>query len=118
MFFVPLNQDNNINLDHGVSQTNYYIQIKTNTQNPSQEPPTSSTAPNQDLKNMIVFCPCNIKLNKIQYGIETPKLFGGGMFPPLQLSTYDCYVRSELQTYSIAGKLLIGHACTFDAILC
>ena len=53
---------------------------------------------------------------------RNPKIIEGGeIFPPLQLSTYDCYVRrSKLKTYSIAGKPLIGHACTFefDAILC
>ena len=36
----------------GVSKTNYHIKIKIKTQKHSQEPPASSKAPNEDLKNM------------------------------------------------------------------
>ena len=36
----------------GVSKTSDHIQIKIKMQNPSQEPPASSEARNQDLKNM------------------------------------------------------------------
>ena len=38
------------------------IQIKINIQNPSQDPPASSKAPNQDLKDMDVLCTFKIKI--------------------------------------------------------
>ena len=38
------------------------IQIIIKMQNPSQEPPVSSKAPNQDLKDMDVLCTLKIKI--------------------------------------------------------
>ena len=38
------------------------IQIKINIPNPNQEPPVSSKAPNQDLKDMDVLCTFKIKI--------------------------------------------------------
>ena len=46
----------------GVSKTIDHIQIKINISNPSQEPPASSKASNQDLKDMDVLCTSKIKI--------------------------------------------------------
>ena len=46
----------------GVSKTSDHIQIKMKIPNPSQEPPASSKAPNQDLKDMDVLFIFKIKL--------------------------------------------------------
>ena len=40
----------------GISKTSDYIKIKIKIPNPSQEPPVSSKAPNEDLKDMDVLC--------------------------------------------------------------
>merc|ERR1712082_309080 len=45
-----------------ISKTNGHIQIKIKMPHPSQEPPTSSKAPNQDLKDMDVLCTFKIKI--------------------------------------------------------
>ena len=44
------------------SQTSEYIEIKIKKPNPSQEPPASSKAPNEDLKDMDVLCTFKIKI--------------------------------------------------------
>ena len=49
------------NLAYGVPKTSDHIQINIRMQNPSQEPPASSKTPNQDIKDMYVFCACIIK---------------------------------------------------------
>ena len=46
----------------GVQKTSDHIQINIKTQNPSQEPPASSKAPNEDLKDMDVLCTFKIKI--------------------------------------------------------
>merc|ERR1712082_34605 len=46
----------------GVPKTSDHVQIKIRMTNPSQEPPASSKAPNQDLKDMDVLCTFKIKL--------------------------------------------------------
>ena len=46
----------------GVSKTSDHIQIKIKMPNPSQEPPASSKAPNEDLKDMDVLCTFKIKI--------------------------------------------------------
>ena len=46
----------------GVSKTNNHVQIKIKMANPSQEPPTSSIAPNQDLNDMVVLFTFKIKI--------------------------------------------------------
>ena len=45
----------------GISKTSDHIQIKIKMPTPSQEPPASSKAPNEDLKDMDVFCTLKIK---------------------------------------------------------
>ena len=49
----------------GVSKTSDHIQITIKMPNPSQEPPASSKAPNEDLKDMDVLCTFNFKIVKI-----------------------------------------------------
>ena len=46
----------------GVSKTIDPIQIKIKMPNPSQEPPASFKAPNEDLKDMDVLCTFTIKI--------------------------------------------------------
>ena len=46
----------------GISKTNNHIQIKIKMPNPTQEPPASSKAPNEDLKDMDVLCTFKIKI--------------------------------------------------------
>ena len=46
----------------GVSETSDHIQINIKMPNPSQEPPASSKAPNEDLKDMDVLCTFKIKI--------------------------------------------------------
>ena len=49
-------------LDMSVSKTSGNIQIKIQMKTPSQEPPASPKAPNEDLKDMDVLCTFKIKL--------------------------------------------------------
>ena len=46
----------------GISKTSDHIQIKIKMPNPSQEPPASSKAPKEDLKDMDVLCTFKIKI--------------------------------------------------------
>ena len=46
----------------GVPKTSDHIQINIRMPNPSQEPPASSKAPNQDIKDMDVLCTLKIKM--------------------------------------------------------
>ena len=46
----------------GVSKINDHIQIKIKVSNPNQEPPASSKAPNEDLKDMDALCTFKIKI--------------------------------------------------------
>ena len=46
----------------GVSKTSDHIPIKIKMLNPSEEPPVSSKAPNDDLKDMDVLCTFKIKI--------------------------------------------------------
>ena len=46
----------------GGSKTSDHIKIKIKTSNPSQEPPASSKAPNEDLKDIDVLCTFKIKI--------------------------------------------------------
>ena len=48
----------------GISKTTDYIQIKIKMANPSQDPPASSKAPNQDSKDMDVICAFKIKIEQ------------------------------------------------------
>ena len=45
----------------GVSKTSDHIKIKIKMPNPSQEPPASSKAPNEDLKDINILCTFKIK---------------------------------------------------------
>ena len=45
-----------------VPKSNDLIQIKIKLPNPSQEPPASSKAPNEDLEDMDVLCTFKIKI--------------------------------------------------------
>ena len=46
----------------GVSKTSDHIPIKIKMPNPSQEPPVSSKAPNEDLEDIDVLCNFKIKI--------------------------------------------------------
>ena len=46
----------------GVPKTSDHIKIKIKMPNPSQEPPASSKAPNEDFKDMDVLCTLKIKI--------------------------------------------------------
>ena len=46
----------------GISKTNDHIQLMIKIPTPSQEPPASPKAPNEDLKEMDVLCTFEIKL--------------------------------------------------------
>merc|ERR1711954_316456 len=50
------------NLDHGYIKTSDHIQINKKIPNPSQEPPKSSKAPNEDSKDRDVLCTFKIKI--------------------------------------------------------
>ena len=50
------------NFENGVSMTSDHIQFKIKIPNPSQEPPASSKAPKQDLKDMDVLCTYRFKI--------------------------------------------------------
>ena len=58
----------------GVSKTSDHIQIKIKMPNPSQEPPVSSKAPNEDLKDMDALCTCKIKIESqnLEHGCTKP----------------------------------------------
>ena len=77
----------------GVSKTSDHIQIKIKMPNPSQEPPASSKAQNEDLKDMDVLCTFKIKIEShglhsmvftLSIGFGSPKVrkyivFGAGL---------------------------------------
>ena len=46
----------------GITKTSDHIKIKVKMPNPSQEPPVTSKAPNEDLKDMDVLCTFKIKI--------------------------------------------------------
>ena len=48
----------------GLSKTCDHIKIKIKMPNPSQEPPASSKAPNEDLKDMYVLCTFKLKIER------------------------------------------------------
>ena len=52
----------------GISKTRDHIQIKIKMPNPSQEPPVSYKAPNEDLKDMDVLCTFKIKMGSQNSG--------------------------------------------------
>ena len=63
MFFAPSKSRERAKiLIIGVPKTSDNIQIENKMQNSSQEPPASSKAPNQDLKDMDVLCTFKMKI--------------------------------------------------------
>ena len=72
MLFAPSKSRKRTKIQHmGVPKTIDHIQINIRMPNPSQEPPASSKAPNEDLKDMDVLCTFKIKLEspKLQHGL-------------------------------------------------
>ena len=57
----------------GVPKTSDPIHIRTKMPSPSQEPPASSNAPNQDLKDMDVLCTLKIKMESQIWNMDVPK---------------------------------------------
>ena len=57
----------------GVSKTSDHIQKKIKMPNPSQEPPVSSKALNDDLKDMDVLCTLKIKIESLNFENECIK---------------------------------------------
>ena len=62
------NQDS----DYSYMKTSYHIQIQIKMPKPSQEPPASYKAPNEDLKDIDVLCTFKIKRVKIKINIPNP----------------------------------------------
>ena len=63
MFFAPSKWRKRAKIQiRGVTKTIDHFQIKIKMSNPSQEPPVSSKAPNEDLKDMDVLCTFKIKI--------------------------------------------------------
>ena len=63
MFFAPSKSRKRAKIQiMGASKTIDHIQNKIKMPNPSQEPPASSKAPNDDLKDMDVLCTFKIKI--------------------------------------------------------
>merc|ERR1712239_58873 len=63
MFFAPSKSRERAKMQIiGISMTSDHIQIKIKMPNLSQEPPASSNAPNEDLKDIDVLCTFKIKI--------------------------------------------------------
>ena len=63
MFFAPSKSRGRSKIwNMGSSKTSDYFKIKIKMPNPSQEPPASTKAPTQDLKDMNVLCTFKIKI--------------------------------------------------------
>ena len=66
MFFAPSTSRQRASIwIMGISKASDHIKIKIQMPNPSQEPPASSKAPSQDLKDMDVLCTFKIKRAKM-----------------------------------------------------
>ena len=104
MFSAPLNQDNNIKFGSW-SITDQLLYSNQN-KHPKPQSGTSNIlhSPKSGLKEHDCFLPLQYQAQQNSIWNRNPKIM--------------IVMLSELQTYSIAGKLLIGHACTSDAILC
>ena len=69
MFFAPSKSRQRAKIwNISVSKTSDHIQIKIKMPNPSQEPPESSKAQSQDLKEINVLCTLKIKINSHHSG--------------------------------------------------
>ena len=63
MFFAPLKSSYEAKIRNmGISKTSDYFQIKINMPDSDQEPPASSKAPNQDVRDMDVLCTFKIQI--------------------------------------------------------
>ena len=60
----------------GKSKTSDQIQIKIHMPHPNQEPPASSKASNEDLKDMDVLCTFEIKIERIFFNMGVSKTIG------------------------------------------
>ena len=58
----------------GVSKTSDHIQIKIQMPNPSKEPPISSKALTQDLKDVVDFCAFKIMIEKQNWDMGASKM--------------------------------------------
>ena len=77
-----------------ISKTSYHIQFKIKMPNPFQEPPASSKAPNQDLKDMDVLCTFKIT-------IESQNSESGCIKDHLPYPYEDQYLKLNSGTFSI-----------------
>ena len=92
----------------GLLKSSDYIQIKIKMPNPSQEPPASSKASNDNSKNMDVLCTFKIK-------IECPNLDHGYIKDQWPYPNWDQDAKPQSGTSSIlqSPKLwLKGHGCS------
>ena len=60
----------------GEPKTSDHIYINIRMPNPSKEPPTSSKAPNQDIKDMDVFCTLKLKIRAKIQNMDVSKTSG------------------------------------------
>ena len=94
----------------GVPKTSDHIQINIRMPNPSQEPPASSKAPNQDLKDMNVLCTFKIKIesHKSEYGCSKDHW-------PYQNQYQDANPQSGTSSVLQSPKSgLKGHGCSLN----
>ena len=83
-----------------MSKADYHIQIKIMMPNPSQEPPESSKAPNEDLKDMDVLCTFKIQ-------IESPNLDHGCVKDQWSYPNQDQDAKPQLEppaSYKVPNK--------------
>ena len=83
------------------TKTSDHIQINIKVQNPSQEHPVSSKAPNQDLKDMDVLCTFKLKIKSqsMEHGWTKDK------WPP---PNQDLDAKPQLGTSSVLQSLKSG----------
>ena len=110
IFFAPSKSRYRANIwTMVVSNTSDHIQIKIKMPNPSQEPPASSKAPNEDLKDMDVLCTFKIK-------IESQNSDHGYIKDQWPYPDHDQDAKPQSGTSSIFQSLkwgLKGHGCSF-----
>ena len=109
MFFAPLKSRWRVKIQIiGISKTSDYIQIRIKFPNSSQEPPVSSKAPNEDLKDMHVLCTFKIKL-------DSQNLHHGCIKDQWQYPNEDQDAKPQSGTSSVLQSPksgLKGHACS------
>ena len=92
----------------GVSKNSDNIQIKIKMPNPSQEPPVSSKAPNEDIKDMDVLCTFKIKIEShiLEHGCIQDQLPYPNQYQDAKLQSGT----SSVLRSPISG--LKGHQCS------